>query len=110
MGLGNVFALGGTILVHYRHSESFPSYSVPVLVCAVGFVAVVAGLVLHQVGCACASVFSHRMAYSFFYFLLYGFYLLYTFLLVSQIPRSSLWHNRGRWVSSSSRWSKHTAG
>lgn len=49
VGLGNIFALGGTLFVHYRHSDSFPSYGIPVLVCAVGFVAVVTGLVLHQV-------------------------------------------------------------
>lgn len=50
VALSNMFALVGTLVVHYRHSDSFPSNSVPVWVCAVGFVAVLTGLVLHQVG------------------------------------------------------------
>lgn len=51
VGLSSLFALGGTLVVHYRHSDSLPSNTVPVWACAVGFVAVLAGLVLHQVRC-----------------------------------------------------------
>eukprot|EP00752_Nemacystus_decipiens_P005498 g4977.t1 len=49
VGLGNIFALGGTLLVYYRHSGSISSsYSAPVLVCALGLLAVLIGLALHQ--------------------------------------------------------------
>lgn len=47
--MSNMFPLVGVLAVHYRHSGSFPSNSIPVWVCAIGILAVVVGLVLHQV-------------------------------------------------------------
>lgn len=49
VAVSNLIGLVGTLVVHYRHSDSFPSNSVPVWVCALGSVAVLTGLVLHQV-------------------------------------------------------------
>lgn len=44
-----MFPLVGVLVVHNRHSGTFPSNSIPVWVCSIGILAIMVGLVLHQV-------------------------------------------------------------
>lgn len=49
VAVSDLISHAGVLVVHYRHSGSFPSNSIPVWVCTVAILAVVVGLVLHQV-------------------------------------------------------------
>ncbi|CAN0336285.1 unnamed protein product [Pylaiella littoralis] len=48
VAVSDLISHAGVLVVHYRHSGSFPSNSIPVWVCTVAILAVVVGLVLHQ--------------------------------------------------------------
>lgn len=49
VALSNLISLSGALVVHYRACDSFPSNNFAVWVCGLGLVAVLTGLVLHQV-------------------------------------------------------------